>query len=222
MKIYIILIIALITIISCEQIESKKNIKLNVSSEMVTQSVQLSDTTVLFLWTDIKYDTILNDYINAIFLNEQYIKVITDPERATIGYVSTFIGNECWWDGKPKIDRTNLDCKILTALDLGYQCSDKHLGFLRYWFSKDKIILNKLRLLNCPTTPYTSTIQNTFDEITLTVTGDTISLYMIYTEINFREQKSSKWAETNYFKLTDKNLILVKEEKLNLNKKNIL
>ena len=94
---------------------------------------------------------------------------MTDPEKAALGCIATFIGSECWWDGETNNDRTNLDCKIITALGLGYQCSDEHLLFLRKWFSTDKEVLSKLETSNCPTTPYTATSQNTFDEIKLII-----------------------------------------------------
>jgi len=45
---------------------------------------------------------------------------MTDQEKAAIGYVYTSIGNECWWDAEANDDRSNLDCKIITALGLVY------------------------------------------------------------------------------------------------------
>ena len=175
------------------------------------QSLALKDTTVKFLWCANKYDEELQDTINSIFINEEYCKTITDPERATLGFVATFIGNECWWDEEAKDDRSNLKCKILTALNLGYQCSDQHLGFLRKWFRNDKESLEKLE--DCSTTPYTSTIQDTFEEINLTIKENIISVSFKVNGINLREQNSWNWSETDYFQFDADNIKLIKIDK---------
>jgi hypothetical protein len=99
----------------------------------------------------------------------------------------------------------------LTSLDLGYQCSEQHLGFLRKWFESDKKALSNLE--SCPTIPYTSTIQNTFDEISLSVKGDDITVSFKASSVNIREQKSRSWAETDYFKKNGYSLKLVKVKK---------
>lgn len=180
---------------------------------------QFTDKTVKFLWRADKYDDELKDTFNSIFINEEYCKTITDPERAALGYVATFIGNECWWDGEANDDRSNLKCKILTALNLGYQCSDKHLGFLRQWFKDDKKALVKLE--NCPTTPYTSTIQDTFDEITLKVNGNEISIFFRANGVNTREGNSWSWTETDYFQVENDNLKLIKQDKSKVKQEHI-
>lgn len=94
----------------------------------------MTDKKITFLWRKIQYDEELQTDINAIFLNENYIKTISEPEKAALAYVVTFIGNSCEWDGKADEYRSNLKCKILWTLNLGYQCSNNHLGFLKYWF----------------------------------------------------------------------------------------
>src|SRR3569832_142073 len=78
----------------------------------------VNDTTVKFLWRANKYNEELKDTFNSIFINEAYCKTISDAERAALGYVATFIGNECWWDGEATDERSNLKCVILTALNL--------------------------------------------------------------------------------------------------------
>jgi len=172
---------------------------------------EFADTTVKFLWCANKYDEELQDTVNSIFINEDYCKAIPEPERAALGFVATFIGNECWWDGEANDDRSNLKCKILTALNLGYQCSDQHLGFLRKWFRNDKESLEKLE--DCSTTPYTSTIQDTFEEIKLTVKENIISVSFITNGINLREQNSWQWSETDYFQFDADNIKLIKIDK---------
>jgi hypothetical protein len=159
---------------------------------------------------DEKYWEELDIRAPSIFLNEEYIEKMTDAEKAAIGYVATFIGNECDWDGATKEDRSNLKCKILSALNLGYQCSDQHLGFLRRWFINDKEAISSLE--NCGTMPYTSTIQNTFEEITLEKDGDTIRILCKITGFNWRE--SEGWSSTNiyYFRFNNENIWLIKQD----------
>lgn len=184
----------------------------SVSKEETSErNFEPTDKTVKFLWRADKYDEALKDTFNSIFINEDFCKTITDQERAALGYVATFIGNECWWDGEANGDRSNLKCKVLTALNLGYQCSEKHLGFLRQWFKDDKKSLEELQ--NCPTIPYTSTIQNTFDEITLTIKGDIISVFFKANGVNIREDDSWSWTETDYFQVGKENIKLIKQDK---------
>ena len=162
----------------------------------------IADKTVTFLWRDSNA---------AIIINEDYCKAISDQEKAALGYVATFIGNECEWDGEYTDDRNNLKCEILTALDLGYQCSGKHLGFLRQWFKSDVKSLEELE--NCPTTPNTATVQETFDEIILTVKGNEISVFFKATGMNMREAASWSWSETDYFQFDNDHIKLIKKDK---------
>jgi hypothetical protein len=185
----------------------------STSCFVAPKTYSLKDKTIKFLWSVKKHNESQRDSFNTIVINEDYCKTITDPERAALGYVATFIGNECWWDGNANDDRSNLKCKILTSLNLGYQCSDKHLGFLLQWFKNDKTVLEELK--DCPTTPYTSTIQDTFDEITLTVKGDTIRVWFKANGVNMREQKCWSWSETDYFKLNNSELKLIKKDESN-------
>lgn len=211
-------IVILVLLASCGQTNNNSEKKEVVNSDSVSKTIentsarnfQLTDKTVKFLWRADKYDEALKDTFNSIFIDEDFCKTITDAERAAIGYVATFIGNECWWDGEANDDRSNLKCKILTALNLGYQCSDKHLGFLRQWFKDDKKSLKELE--GCPTTPYTSTIQDTFDEISLTVKKNKISVFFKASGVNTREGKSWSWTETNHFQVDGNNIKLIKKD----------
>ena len=183
------------------------------STEVEPIKLNLPDTTISFMWRDLKYDSTLTDSFSSIFLNMDYINTMTSQEKAAIGYVSTFIGNECWWDGEANDDRSNLDCKIITALGLGYQCSESHLGFLRKWFSTDNEVLAELGDSNCPTTPYTATIQDTFSKIVISTKEDSISVYYEASAVNMREQESWEWSETVHFFATTDNLKLIKKDK---------
>lgn len=172
----------------------------------------LNDTTIKFLWRENKYFEEYKDSMSSIIINEEYCKMIPPQCKAAIGYVATFVGNECWWDGEGKSDRSNLKCKILTALNLGYQCSETHLGYLRQWFKGDTKSLETLKTEDCPTVPYTSTIQDTFDELTLIVKGNRILISFIATASNVREQSSSSWMEKDYFEYTQDHIQLINKE----------
>ncbi len=191
----------LLLLASCGQTKSNSN-----SNEMViadtVRTFTLTDKTVKFLWRDSS---------STMVINEAFCKTISDPEKAALGYVATFIGNDCRWDGDYTENRSNLKCEILTALNLGYQCSDKHLGFLRQWFKNDTTALKALEA--CPTTPNTSTIQDTFDEIVLTSKGNEISVFFQASGINMREEKSWSWSETDYFQLDNENIKLIRQDK---------
>lgn len=186
---------------SCGQTNNNSD-KSEVTKVDTTKINIITDKNVKFLWRDSSA---------SIVINEEFCKTISDPEKAALGYVATFIGNECWWDGDYTDKRDNLKCEILTALNLGYQCSDKHLGFLRQWFKYDTKAINELEA--CPTTPNTSTIQDTFDEITLTTKGKQIAVSYKANGVNMREEQSWSWSQTDYFQFDKDNIKLIKQDK---------
>jgi hypothetical protein len=172
----------------------------------------LINKTARFLWRENKYDEELKDTFNTIIINEKLCKTLSEPERAALGFVVTFIGSECNWDGKAKDDRSNLKCKTLTALNLGYQCSEEHLGFLRKWFANDSNSIKELK--DCPTTPFKASIQETFNYINLNVKGNLISIEYGATGVNMQNNDETwSWNETDYF-LVDKHTIkLIKKKR---------
>ena len=201
----LILLFCLAVFVSCD---SNTEISAPVKS---SDSVVLKDTTISFLWREFMKSEDPSDSISNICIDTNYCRKISSAEKAAIGYVATFIGNDCQWDGDYKEDRSNLKCEILSALNLGYQCSEQHLGFLRKYFQGDSIALKELE--NCPTTPFTATIQESFDEIKITTKGNLISVFFIADGVNFREQKAWKWSETDYFEVSRDHIKLVKKVK---------
>jgi len=171
-------------------------------------SIFAKDTTVMILWRGNRYDTTYKDSVNAVLINNAYCKTISDPVRAALGYVATFVGSDCWWDGPAKDDRSNLKCEMLSALDLGYQCSDRHLGFLRKWFKYDTLSLKNLK--DCGTVPYTATYQDAFDEIRLTLKGNTITVKFRASYIDTRDQGNWSYTETNIFEYDKNGIVLTK------------
>lgn len=179
-------------------------------SAKVIRPLTLANKKIKFLWRKMQYDKNLETEISTVILNENYIKYISDPEKAALAYVATFIGNDCSWDGKANDNMSNLKCKILSSLNLGYQCSEQHLGFLRSWFKNDKMILKELE--NCPKIPDGATVQDTFDEINLEVSGNKITVFFKANGVNLREEKSWEWTEKHFFELKRNELIRLKKE----------
>ncbi|MBN9297707.1 MAG: hypothetical protein J0I41_11875 [Filimonas sp.] len=215
----IVYIIVVAVLISCGQ-RGNSGSKIVKTDSLPGQSnmggnthIVLVNKTIKFLWREDKYDTELKDTFYSISINDTFCKTITDPERAALGYVATFIGNECEWDGEAKDDRSNLKCKILDALNLGYQCSERHLGFLRKWFKNDTAVQEELKVDNCPTTPNGATIQNTFDEIILTVKGNDIVVSFAANGVNLREGNSWSWTESDHFLFDGDNIRLINKNK---------
>jgi len=206
-------ILTFVFLASCGQTNnnSKKSEVVNADSVYTSaKPVKLTDKSVKFLWREDRYDEELKDTFNTIIINEELCKSLTEPERAALGFVVTFIGSECNWDGEAKDDFSNLKCKTLTALDLGYQCSDKHLGFLRQWFKNDNKTLKELE--DCPTVPYTASSQNTFDYINLKVKDNNISVEFGANGVNMRMGESWSWTETDHFQLDKDNIKLIKKD----------
>ncbi|MEO8535747.1 MAG: hypothetical protein ABI441_18465, partial [Flavobacterium sp.] len=57
----------------------------------------ISDNSVKIFWLD----------ENGTFhINETYIKTLTEQQRAALGYITTFVGNDCDWDGDKKTDES--------------------------------------------------------------------------------------------------------------------
>ncbi|SKB91576.1 hypothetical protein SAMN05660841_03064 [Sphingobacterium nematocida] len=182
----------------------------NTSIDLTEQKKTLNKT-IKFLWREDKYDEELKGTYNLITINTEFCKTITGPEKAALAYVATFIGNECSWDGKATAGRTNLKCKILTALQLGYQCSEQHLGFLRQWFRNDEKNVQKLE--SCPTIPDGATVQDTFDEIILTVKGNQIIVSFKANGVNIREGRRWYWTQSDYFEFRENEIRWLKKEK---------
>lgn len=178
-----------------------------VVSAKVVQPLQLKNHNTKVLWRN------KESAYDDLELNQDYLKNITDPEKAALGYVATFIGNDCDWDG----DSTeNLKCKIISAVGLGSQCSTKHLEFLRHWFRKDKNIVQELE--NCPKTPVTATVQETFNEIYMKVDGKRITVSFKANGVNLRAEQSWSWSEEQVFDFKEGRLAVVSKKKSDVKK----
>ncbi|UZD22935.1 hypothetical protein PBT90_05820 [Algoriphagus halophytocola] len=170
---------------------------------------------IQFLTREDRYDESVKAIVSTMVINQSYLYNISSPERAALGYIAFDIGNECEWGYDSEGNRA-LFCQIVTALNLDYQCSDTQLAFLRTWFSKDSIAIDKLK--GCPTIPNSATIQSTFDEILIEKDefNNTITVQSKITGINIRESKSWSWLQTDWFEYGKDHIMLVASKKTDL------
>lgn len=146
-----------------------------------------------------------------INLNHAQIKKMTVYERAALGYVATFVGNGCNYEGPYTTDTPRyLKCDILSALDLGYQCSDRHLGFLREMFQDDKKVLQSLRE-PCPEIVDGATYQTTFDYIDVEIIGKTVVVVSYKVSgVYLREGINWEYTVTDTFEVAQNGIVLKK------------
>ncbi len=158
------------------------------------------------VWREDIYDPAIKGHVNVIKIDENYFTKVTEPEKAVLGYLASTIGNECYADGS----KQNVKCKILTALNLGYQCSESNKSFLKNWFRDDATIVNQIE--NClPTLP--STIEKTFEEVKISTTENTINVELKGLKLNIKENTSSNWSESISFKVDGDKVSLVERTK---------
>lgn len=207
----IILFCAVMAIVGCKN-KTEEEV---LTNDEITAAVNLPEKDYKFLWIKSQFNEEILDSIPSMKINQKYLKEMTEPEKAAVTYIATFIGNECEWDGGFTDDNTNLKCKILTTFDLGYQCSDEHLGFLRQWFEKDEPVLKELESDNCPTIPDTATHQNSFDEIQISVHENQIVITYQVDDINTRGEEVIAYTERATFEVVDeRHIVLKKKEKV--------
>ena len=158
------------------------------------------------IWREDIYDPSLKAHVNVIKIDENYFSKVTEPEKAVLGYLASTIGNECYADGS----KENVKCKILTALNLGYQCSESNKSFLKNWFRDDASIVSQIE--NCkPTLP--ATIEKTFEEVKISTEDNTIKVELKGLKLNIKENTSSKWSESLSFKVDGDKVSLLERTK---------
>lgn len=146
------------------------------------------------VWREDIYDPGINGKVNVIKLDDNYFANISGPEKAVMGYLASTIGNECYAEGS----KENVKCKILTALNLGYQCSEETKSFLRSWFRDDAAVVKQID--NCKPTIAT-TVEKTFDEVNISTADNNIKVELKGLKLNIKENSASKWSETISFKV---------------------
>ena len=158
------------------------------------------------VWREDVYDPDIKGNINVIKLDDNYFSKISDPEKAVLGYLASTIGNECYADGS----KQNVKCKILSALNLGYQCSEGNKSFLKNWFRDDAAIATQID--NCkPTLP--QSIERTFEEVKISSADNMIKVELKGLKLNIKESSASKWSESLEFKVEGDKISLVNRKK---------
>lgn len=173
------------------------------------QKVYVTQNTLhKIVWREDIYDPNIKGTVNVIKLDDNYFAGITGPEKAVLGYLASTIGNECYAEG----GKQNVKCKILTALNLGYQCSEETKSFLKGWFRDDAVIVKQID--NCkPTLP--STIEKTFDEVKISSADNKINVELKGLKLNIKENSISKWSESMSFKVDGDKVSLTERTKKN-------
>ncbi|MDO6390791.1 hypothetical protein Q4E40_11685 [Pontibacter sp. BT731] len=205
-----ILLFFLLLMFGCSTVETDTPVEDPAAGIAPTETAAHTspNTKIRFLWREQVYDAGLQDSVSTIVIDQALADRLTDAERAALGYVVTFIGSECDWDGNANEEFSNLKCKALTALKLGYQCSDQHLGFLQNWFRNDQEVL--ARLSSCPRVPFTASNQQTFDEVYLTTKSDTIQVWFSASGVTLPMNAAWEWTEENVFLVQGSALNLVR------------
>lgn len=165
----------------------------------------LNNTLQKIVWREDIYDPSINGTVNVIKLDDGYFANIPGPEKAVLGYLASTIGNECFADGKQ-----NVKCKILSALNIGYQCSEESKSFLKGWFRDDAVIVSQIE--NCkPTLP--SSVEKTFEEIKISSADNIINVELVGLKLNIKENSASKWSEKMSFKVDGDKVSLIERTK---------
>ncbi len=160
----------------------------------------LSDSTIKILWFD--------NSVDSLMFNSDYLKSIPDDEKAAVAYVAMHDSRDCEWDGEPNSDQSNLNCKIIKALGLGYQCSPKYINLLTRWFRSDTAILGEIKY--CPMTPNTAHQLHGIDEILLTKMSEkAFKIFYKASGVNISTMSYWSFSETIIFRREDDKLIVV-------------
>jgi len=172
------------------------------NNNSLINTFQLKDTTQKVAWREEVFDSKLKQTVNSMVINESYFAGVTDAEKAALGYLATFIGNECRQDGN------NVQCKILAALNLSYQCSETNKEFLKKWFANEPDLIAEIEA--CKTS---STAQSTFDRITVITRDDVIKVKYSAMSADVKDNKFEQWTEELTFSVSGDKLDLVKRIK---------
>jgi len=178
-----------------------------ISSTTVNKSAienESQDIYIKILWLD---------NTGTLQLNTNYIKTLTDQQRAALGYIATDVSSECNWDGAKKADGSNLKCRFLSALNLGYQCSETHLSFLKKWFKEDTKVLDRLQY--CNKTESSAKIQDHFIEIKMITTKETIKILYSAVGEDLDKQKTWSWQEESTYSFTKTGIKQINRKNIN-------
>jgi hypothetical protein len=189
----------------CETRQGKVAIQpKTITSEV--NNLSSMDKSVKFFWEEHIYDPknryAINDSVVVFRFNEDFLKTISEPDKAVLAYVATFgdsdnceSSNEC---------EKGVKCKIVTALDLGCQCSSKHFDFLHKWFNKKAEVFQDGR---CYQRPSTATRRLVFSQIDLNIKGNVFTV--LYKGRGNTSNEAWNFDGTEVFQLKDNKLTVL-------------
>lgn len=137
-----------------------------------------------------------------VVLNLEFISKMNDEERAVLALLSTYAGGECMND-----EDNNFKCSLTSALNLGNQCSEEHLAFVKKWFLKDYDVYTSLS--DCYSVPYTATNQFKFSEIYFSRSYNRIIVNYKIQGVRFEEEYFYNYKIKETFELKDGFLYLI-------------
>jgi hypothetical protein len=150
----------------------------SMSSLGASQKKPLRDKSIRFLGEERHYDPknrfAIGDSVLVFRLDDAFLKEMSEPEKAVLAYVATFADSDnC--DFSAECDGKNgIQCKIVTALGLGCQCSSQHFEFLHQWFEPKAKVFQEG---HCYQRPMTASRRILFSQINLTVKGNMLTVW---------------------------------------------
>jgi hypothetical protein len=142
-----------------------------------------------------------------VVLNLEFISKMKEEEKAVLALLSTYAGGECIYD-----EDTRLECSLTSALNLGYQCSEEHLEFVKKWFLKDYEVFSKIN--NCYSIPYSATNQFKFSEIIFSRNDIRIQVLYKIQGVRLAEEYFYNYEVLETFEIKDGYLYKINEEEL--------
>lgn len=121
-------------------------------------------------------------------LDHEALRCLSDAERAAVGLVAAQVSSQCDWDSSGGDPARHLDCPLTSGLGLGFQCEEKHRGYLLRW-------LGDALPPRCPRIPGTAYAQAVLDEVTLVTRGGKIVVQYRATGTHGPGEKTWTWSE---------------------------
>lgn len=148
----------------------------------------------------------------SFWIDSLSIVQLPSSEKAALAYISSRVGNECkqagnFEENNYSNEEYHLTCRLTSALDLGYQCEETHLEYLKTWFKMDALTLEELE--SCYSIPWTATAQTRINQLKLAREEDKIYVFLDAEGINVREDLTWKWQQTLVFQEKTNSLIRI-------------
>jgi hypothetical protein len=189
-----------------------KIFKKTPSVDILPEQESTTNSNTTFLWRENKFDEFLNETKSDILINEEFCSTITDYEKAALCYVATFNGNEYNWTTDTIEKRGFIKSRILASLNLGDECSEAHLGFLKYMFRRDSKVMGEINSFKCGALPDIDLdVQESFENISIIRDDDKIQIIFKMMVINSKDGKRWEWTESDLFQISKGKIKLVKK-----------